>query len=104
MKNLRISPLLLLAFPLLCFSPEAGSRRWLYAHFGCLLERVDGVHRRPGGVPNGSRALPADGPEPEGELVLGGGCGDLDAHWVPLFVVFVLFGRVPEPLGEGVSA
>ena len=50
------------------------------AELGELLQRVHRVHRRPGRAAEGVDALPADGPQPEGELVLGGGGGDLDAH------------------------
>ena len=53
------------------------------AQLGELLQRVDGVHRRAGGGPERVHALPADGPEAEGELVLGGRGGDLGAHEVP---------------------
>ena len=53
------------------------------AERGELLQRVDGVHLRPGGLTERVTPLPPDGPETEGELVLGGRGGDVDAHAVP---------------------
>ena len=47
------------------------------AELGQLLQRVDGVHRRPGGAAERVDALPADGPQTEGELVVGARGGDL---------------------------
>ena len=52
------------------------------AEAGELLKGVDGVHRRAGGAAERVDPLPADGPETEGELVLGGRGGDVGAHGV----------------------